>query len=46
VPTDRRPTYEGRVLPHPAEEAADQGLGFDLGTRGAAGCCGRWGSAR
>ncbi|MGG5259474.1 intradiol ring-cleavage dioxygenase [Phycicoccus avicenniae] len=31
--TDRsRPTYEGRVLPHPEEEVVDQGLAFDLGT--------------
>ncbi|OFB42347.1 3,4-dioxygenase subunit beta [Frankia sp. CgMI4] len=28
----RRPTYEGRPLPRPEEEAVDQGLGFDLGT--------------
>jgi len=31
----RRPhvlTYQGRVLPRPDEEVADQGLGFDLGT--------------
>jgi protocatechuate 3,4-dioxygenase beta subunit len=31
-PSQRDPTYEGRVLPRPQEELVDQGLGFDVGT--------------
>ena len=31
---DRRPTYQGRSLPRPADDLEDQGLGFDLGTLG------------
>ena len=31
---DRRPTHEGRPLPRPADDLADQGLAFDLGTLG------------
>ncbi|UFU06825.1 intradiol ring-cleavage dioxygenase [Ruania halotolerans] len=31
-PPPARPTYQGRVLPHPEEELVDQGLGFDVVT--------------
>lgn len=32
VPSQDGPTYQGRLLPRPAEEVVDQGLTFDVGT--------------
>lgn len=31
-PSPQGPRYQGRLLPHPAEEVVDQGLRFDVGT--------------